>query len=453
MTLNVVILAAGQGTRMRSAKPKVIHELAGKPMLGHVLETARALDPTKIVVVYGHGGEQVVEAIGQPDLSWVEQAEQLGTGHAVQQALPVLDGDSACLVLYGDVPLIQAETLNKLVAETAEDKLALLTVVLGNPAGYGRIVKDAAGVVTAIVEEKDASAEQKQICEVNTGVMAIPGQYLSRWLGQLDNNNAQGEYYLTDLVAMAHQQGVAISAIQALSAAEVAGVNNKQQLAELEREYQHQLAGRLMEAGATLADPARIDVRGELNIGRDVVIDVNCVFSGKVTLEDGVAIGPNCVIEDSVIGAGSVIKANSVLEQAVIGASCEVGPFARLRPGTRLSARAKVGNFVETKKAIVGEGSKLNHLSYVGDAEIGVGVNIGAGTITCNYDGVNKFTTRIEDGAFIGSNSSLVAPVTIGSGATVGAGSTIGRDAPANKLTLTRAKQKTVDSWKRPEKK
>ena len=454
MQLSVVILAAGKGTRMRSDKPKVLHEIANTPILEHIVRAAGALDPCETVIVYGHGGDQVKQHLAHIDgLKWAEQKQQLGTGHAVQQALPQLGKSDICLVVVGDIPLIQTETLDKLVKASNGDKLAVLSVVLDKPTGYGRIVKNAAGDVTAIVEEKDANAEQRQITEINTGVMAIPGQYLEAWLSQLDNKNAQDEYYLTDLIEIAHKAGFKITAAQASCEAEVSGINNKLQLATLEREFQLKQAQALMLEGATLADPTRIDIRGSLSIGRDVEIDVNCVFVGDVTLGDGVKLGPNCVIENSSIGAHTIIKANSVLEDAFVAEACDIGPFARLRPGTQLANKAKIGNFVETKQAIIGEGSKVNHLSYIGDAEIGQAVNIGAGTITCNYDGVNKFKTTIGDSAFIGSNSSLVAPIEIGASATIGAGSTVSKQAPEAQLTITRAKQKSIAGWQRPVKK
>jgi bifunctional UDP-N-acetylglucosamine pyrophosphorylase/glucosamine-1-phosphate N-acetyltransferase len=436
---------------MRSDKPKVLHEIASTPILEHIVRAAAALNPLETIVIYGHGGEQVKQRLAHIDgLKWAEQKEQLGTGHAVQQALPQLAKSDVCLVVVGDIPLIQTDTLAKLVAASNGDKLAVLSVILDNPSGYGRIVKNSAGEVVAIVEEKDTNAEQKLITEINTGVMAIPGQHLEAWLLQLDNNNAQDEYYLTDLIKIAHTAGFKVSAAQASCEAEVSGINNKLQLATLEREFQLKQANALMLEGATLVDPSRIDIRGSLKIGRDVEIDVNCVFIGDVTLGDGVKIASNCVIENSTVGANSVVKANSVLENSSTGESCDIGPFARLRPGTQLGNKAKIGNFVETKKSIIGDGSKVNHLSYIGDADIGSEVNVGAGTITCNYDGVNKFKTTIGDNAFIGSNSSLVAPIEIGAGATVGAGSTVSKVAPEAQLTITRAKQKSIEGWQRP---
>ena len=452
MTTEVVILAAGKGTRMRSKLPKVLHQLAGKPMVGHVIDTAKKIQAGAIHVVIGHGAEQVQQNFADADLHWAIQSEQLGTGHAVAQAMPAVKADSIVLIAYGDVPLVTAETLSALVDAANENTLSLLTVYLDNPTGYGRIVRES-GVITAIVEQKDASAEQLLINVVNTGILAVSAAKLNQWLPALSSNNAQGEYYLTDIIAMAVKDGMTVTAQHPQSAMEVEGANNRLQVAGLERFYQQQQAERLMTEGATLADPARIDIRGDLTIGQDIFIDVNCVFIGDVTIADDVTIGPNCVIENSTIGKGTVIKANSILENATVAENCDVGPFARLRPGSVLADKAKVGNFVETKKANIGEGSKVNHLTYIGDSNIGKGVNVGAGTITCNYDGVNKSTTNIGDGAFIGSNSSLVAPVNIGSNATVGAGSTISSDVADNQLGVARGKQKNLDSWKRPTKK
>lgn len=452
MTTEVVILAAGKGTRMRSELPKVLHQLAGKPMVGHVIDTAKKIQAGAIHVVIGHGAEQVQQNFADADLHWAIQSEQLGTGHAVAQAMPAVKADSIVLIAYGDVPLVTAETLSALVDAANENTLSLLTVYLDNPTGYGRIVRES-GVITAIVEQKDASEEQLLINEVNTGILAVSAAKLNQWLPALSSNNAQGEYYLTDIIAMAVKDGMTVTAQHPQSAMEVEGANNRLQVAGLERFYQQQQAERLMTEGATLADPARIDIRGDLTIGQDIFIDVNCVFIGDVTIADDVTIGPNCVIENSTIGKGTVIKANSILENATVAENCDVGPFARLRPGSVLADKAKVGNFVETKKANIGEGSKVNHLTYIGDSNIGKGVNVGAGTITCNYDGVNKSTTNIGDGAFIGSNSSLVAPVNIGSNATVGAGSTISSDVADNQLGVARGKQKNLDSWKRPTKK
>jgi bifunctional UDP-N-acetylglucosamine pyrophosphorylase/glucosamine-1-phosphate N-acetyltransferase len=449
----VVILAAGKGTRMRSKLPKVLHGLAGKPMLQHVIDASRDLQASAIHVVIGHGADQVRETITEADLQWAEQTEQLGTGHAVAQALPSVDEDSVVLVAYGDVPLVTPATLSALIASTDENHLSLLTVHMDNPTGYGRIVRDQQQHVTAIVEQKDASAEQLAIKEVNTGILAVTAKKLREWLPQLSSENAQGEYYLTDIISMAVKDGMQVVAQHPESHWEVQGVNNRIQLSELERHYQTQQAERLMTEGATLADPTRIDVRGKVTIGQDIFIDVNAVLIGEVNIGDDVVIGPNCVIENSSIAAGTVIKANSVLESSQVGEHCDIGPYARLRPGTVLSNKAKIGNFVETKKARIGEGSKVNHLSYIGDSEVGDGVNIGAGTITCNYDGANKHLTEIADGAFIGSNTALVAPVSVGKNATVAAGSTITSKVDDNQLTVARGKQRNIDNWQRPVKK
>ncbi|MGQ7960210.1 bifunctional UDP-N-acetylglucosamine diphosphorylase/glucosamine-1-phosphate N-acetyltransferase GlmU [Pseudomonas sp. SP16.1] len=452
MSLDIVILAAGQGTRMRSALPKVLHPVAGKSMLGHVIDTARQLQPQGIHVVIGHGAELVRERLAGDDLNFVLQAEQLGTGHAVAQALPALSAERV-LILYGDVPLIEAETLQRLLAKVADEQLALLTVDLVDPSGYGRIVRDAAGVVQAIVEHKDATPEQRQICEGNTGILAVPGKRLGDWLGRLSNSNAQGEYYLTDVIAMAVADGLLVATEQPQDAMEVQGANDRIQLAELERHYQQRAARRLMAQGVTLRDPARFDLRGEVVVGRDVLIDVNVILEGRVVIEDDVQIGANCVIKDTVLRKGAVVKASSHLEGAELGEGADCGPFARLRPGSRLGAKAHVGNFVELKNAVLGEGAKAGHLSYLGDAEIGARSNIGAGTITCNYDGANKFRTVMGEDVFIGSNSALVAPVTLGDRATTGAGSTITADVPADSLAVGRAKQRNIEGWKRPTKK
>lgn len=450
--LHVVILAAGQGSRMKSALPKVLHCVAGRPMLHHVIGTARQLGAEKIHTVIGHGGDKVRETITESLVNWVVQEQQLGTGHAVAQALPHLPDDARVLVLYGDVPLTRTDTLNAMVEALDDNALGLLTVTLDNPQGYGRIVRNSDGKVTSIVEQKDASAEQLAICEVNTGILAVAAKHLKAWLPALSNANAQGEYYLTDIIAMAVEHNLGISVSQPEDPFEVQGVNNRLQLAELERWFQKREAERLMTEGATLADPARIDVRGELTIGNDILIDVNVVFEGKVSLGNNVSVGPGCVIRDAVIADGAQINAHSVIEGAVIGANAQIGPFARIRPGTELAANTKIGNFVETKKAVVGEGSKINHLSYVGDTSLGRNVNVGAGTITCNYDGVNKFRTVIGDGVFVGSNTSLVAPVRIGAGVTVGAGSTITRNVEDNELAVARARQRNIEGWERPKK-
>ncbi|MDX1251631.1 MAG: bifunctional UDP-N-acetylglucosamine diphosphorylase/glucosamine-1-phosphate N-acetyltransferase GlmU [Gammaproteobacteria bacterium] len=453
MSLNVIILAAGAGTRMRSRLPKVLHEVGGKPMVVHVIDTAHQLDARRVQVVYGHGGERVRAALANLDVGWVEQAAQLGTGHAVAQALPHVDANDVVLVLYGDVPLIMAETLRQVVAAARRDSLGLLTVTLDDPAGYGRILRDGQGRVVRIVEQKDASIDERRVREINTGILAVTGDNLEKWLAALDNNNAQGEYYLTDIIAMAVRDGVKIETVAPSSVQEVMGVNNRAQLAEMERHYQQRQAQCLMLAGVTLRDPARFDLRGELNAGTDVVIDVNVVIEGKVTLGNGVKIGAGVVIRNTTVGDDVEILPNCVIEDAVIGAGSRIGPFARIRPETHLAADVHIGNFVEIKKAEVGRGSKINHLSYVGDATIGANVNVGAGTITCNYDGANKHRTVIGDDAFIGSDTQLVAPVTVGAGATIGAGSTITRDAPPGELTLSRMPQQTRQGWKRPVKK
>ena len=452
MALGVVILAAGQGTRMQSSLPKVLHTLAHRPLLQHVIDTARALDPERIVVVYGHGGAQVRAACPDTDLVWAEQPQQLGTGHAVQQAIPHLDGLDQVLVLYGDVPLIRSETLQRLLTE-AGSGFGLLTVELDDPSGYGRVERDAQGQVLHIVEQKDASPDQQRIREINTGIMAIPESRLHTWLGQLENNNAQGEYYLTDVLAMAVIEGMQIAVTQPADPLEAEGVNNKRQLAALERAWQARQAERLMDAGLTLRDPARFDLRGTLRHGRDCVIDVNVIVEGEVSLGEHVQVGANTVLRNVRIGDNVTILENCVLEDAFVGAASRIGPFSRLRPGAELVGGAHVGNFVEIKQSVIGQGSKVNHLSYVGDSDIGSGVNIGAGTITCNYDGANKHKTVIGDDAFIGSNTALVAPVEVGAGATIGAGSVIGKDAPAGQLTLTRARQVSVATWQRPRKK
>ena len=449
MSLDIVILAAGQGTRMRSALPKVLHPVAGKAMLGHVIDTARLLKPQGIHVVIGHGAELVRERLAADDLNFVLQSEQLGTGHAVAQALPALSAERV-LILYGDVPLIEVETLQRLLQLVSEQQLGLLTVNLNDPTGYGRIVRDEQGVVKAIVEHKDASAEQRLIREGNTGILAVPGKKLGDWLGRLSNSNAQGEYYLTDVIAMAVADGLVVATEQAADEMEVLGANDRIQLSQLERHYQYRAARRLMVQGVTLIDPARFDLRGEATVGRDVSIDINVILEGQVVIEDGVQIGPNCVIKNSILRKGAIVKANSHLEGAEVGEGADCGPFARLRPGSVLGAKAHVGNFVELKNAKLGEGAKAGHLSYLGDAEIGARSNIGAGTITCNYDGANKFKTVLGEDVFIGSNSALVAPVTLGDRATTGAGSVITGDVPDNTLAVGRAKQRNIEGWKRP---
>jgi bifunctional UDP-N-acetylglucosamine pyrophosphorylase/glucosamine-1-phosphate N-acetyltransferase len=452
MPVSVVILAAGQGKRMNSDLPKVLQPLAGRPLLAHVIASARALSPDGIFVVYGHGGAQVQAAFPGGSLDWVLQAEQLGTGHAVMQAMPMIADGQTVLVLYGDVPLIGADTLRGLLAAAGAGGLALLTLQAANPHGYGRVLRDALGAVTAIVEQRDATAEQLPIREVFTGLLAAPAAALKRWLLGLRNDNAQGEFYLTDVVAAAVRDRVTISTVPAASEAEVTGVNDKLQLAEVEAHHRRLRARELLLAGATLADPARVDVRGEVSVGRDVVIDVNVIFEGRVVLGDRVTVGPNCILREASIGADTDIQANSLIDHAVVGDGCRIGPFARLRPDTRLEGDVHIGNFVEVKASQIGAGSKANHLSYVGDSVVGSGVNIGAGSITCNYDGANKWPTIIEDGAFIGSGTMMVAPVRIGAGSTVGAGSTITAATPAGQLTLARAQQTTIEGWQRPAK-
>ncbi|CUS47838.1 MAG: bifunctional glucosamine-1-phosphate N-acetyltransferase/UDP-N-acetylglucosamine diphosphorylase Glm [Idiomarinaceae bacterium HL-53] len=451
--LNVVILAAGKGTRMRSNLPKVLHPIAQKPMVSHVIDSAMALGAQKIQLVYGHGANALKARLNDYSVNWVEQAQQLGTGHAVQQAIPHIADEDTVLVLYGDVPLTRVETLRALLTAKGDQALALLTANLPDPTGYGRIIRNAEGSVTGIVEHKDATSEQHVIQEVNTGILAASGKHLKSWLEALDNNNVQGEYYLTDIVAMAARDGVAIATAQPQSSAEVEGANNRVQLAALERAFQARKAEELMLAGATLIDPARVDVRGEVHIANDVIVDVNVVFEGKVELGEGVVIEPNCILRDCKIGDGARIKANSIIEGAELAEGAQAGPFARLRPGAKLEKKAAVGNFVEMKKSTLGEGAKAGHLTYLGDAIVGAGANIGAGTITCNYDGVNKHVTRIGANAFIGSNSSLVAPVIIGDFATTGAGSVITSDIPNATLAVGRAKQKNITGWKRPQKK
>ncbi|WP_454762657.1 bifunctional UDP-N-acetylglucosamine diphosphorylase/glucosamine-1-phosphate N-acetyltransferase GlmU [Cupriavidus campinensis] len=448
--MNIVILAAGMGKRMHSACPKVLHPVAGRPMLAHVIDTARALSPTRLAVVVGHGADHVREAVAAPDVAFAEQAQQLGTGHAVMQALPLLDDSQPTLVLYGDVPLTTAATLEALIHAAGAERLGVLTVEMPDPTGYGRIVRDAAGNIVRIVEQKDASDEIRAIREINTGIIICPTGHLRRWLATLRNDNAQGEYYLTDTIERAAAEGVEIVSAQPAALWETLGVNSKVQLAEVERIHQRNLAQQLLEAGVTLPDPARIDVRGQLTCGRDVTIDVGCVFEGRVHLDDGVTIGAHCVIRNATIGAGARVQPFCHIEDAKIGPAGRIGPYARLRPGTELGEDVHIGNFVEVKNSQVGHHSKANHLAYVGDTTVGQRVNIGAGTITCNYDGVNKSRTVIEDDAFIGSDSQLVAPVTVGRGATIGAGTTLTKDAPAGKLTLSRAKQMTVDAWQRP---
>jgi len=449
MSLEIVILAAGQGTRMRSALPKVLHPVAGNSMLGHVIHSARQLDPQRIHVVIGHGADAVRERLAADDLNFVLQDQQLGTGHAVAQAVPFITADTV-LILYGDVPLIEVPTLQRLLKLVAPMQMGLLTVELDDPTGYGRIVRNSDGRVTAIVEHKDASEAERTITEGNTGILAVPASHLGDWMSRLSNNNAQGEYYLTDVIAMAVSDGLIVDTEQPHDAMEVQGANDRKQLAELERHYQLREGRRLMAQGVTLRDPARFDVRGEVTVGRDVLIDINVILEGRVVIEDDVVIGPNCVIKDSTLRKGVVIKANSHIEGAVLGEGSDAGPFARLRPGTVLEARAHVGNFVELKNAHLGEGAKAGHLTYLGDAEVGARTNIGAGTITCNYDGVNKWKTVLGEDVFIGSNNSLVAPVDILDGATTAAGSTITSTVDKSQLAVGRARQKNIDGWKRP---
>jgi bifunctional UDP-N-acetylglucosamine pyrophosphorylase/glucosamine-1-phosphate N-acetyltransferase len=448
--LNIVILAAGKGTRMHSDLPKVLHVVGAKPILAHVINCAKALQPNKIIVVYGFGGERVKEAFSSEEITWVNQAEQKGTGHAVQQALSHLETDADTLILLGDVPLVDVDACRKLIAQ-ADNKLAILSFNKEDPTGYGRIVRDVSGQVHAIVEHKDATEAQRAIVEVSTGIMAMPNVHLKSWLSRITNNNAQGEYYLTDIVALAVQDNISVVAEITDDEWSVTGINAKTDLAQIERVHQTRIAQVLLQQGVTLKDPARIDVRGDLRCGRDVEIDVNCIFEGNVTLGDHVKIAGNCVIKNAVIATGTQIAAFTHIDDTAIGENSRIGPFARLRPGTSLASETHVGNFVELKNTQVDVGSKINHLSYVGDSTIGKNVNIGAGTITCNYDGANKFRTVIEDDAFIGSDSQLVAPVTIGKGATIAAGSTITKDAPAGQLTFCRAKeQKSIAGWKRP---
>ncbi len=451
--LEVIILAAGKGSRMRSELPKVLHTLAGRPLLQHVIEKALQLEAKKSHVVYGHGGDAVPTALSRFTIDWVEQSEQLGTGHAVEQVMPHVDDQSTVLILYGDVPLIELNTLQSLIEMSDTTKLALLTLKLDSPQGYGRIVRGSDHAIEAIVEEKDASDAQRAICEVNSGIMALPAKALKGWLARLESNNAQGEFYLTDVIAMAVADGVEVCGLVIDDSHQVAGINTRSQLAALERHYQLQQSEKLMQQGVTLRDPARTDVRGEIGrnilIAADVTIDINVILEGNIEIASGTSVGANSLLRNVKIGEGVTIEPMSHIEDAVIDERCSIGPFARIRPGTHLHPRAKVGNFVEVKKSEIGEGSKVSHLSYIGDTTMGCGVNIGAGTITCNYDGANKYQTIIGDNAFIGSDSQLIAPVTIGAGATIGAGSSISRDAPDDLLTLTRTKQKSI-KWKRP---
>lgn len=451
MSLSVVILAAGKGTRMRSSLPKVLHPIANKAMVNHVIDSARILNANNIYVVYGFGGEVLKQQVIGNDLTFVEQSEQLGTGHAVEQASSFFKNNEDVLVLYGDVPLTKTSTLQSLLAVKPEGGMALLTVYLNNPKGYGRIIRSESKVI-GIIEQKDANPSQLKINEVNTGILLANGGDLKRWLSNLSNDNAQGEYYLTDIIAACHAEGKIIATTHPDSEIEVEGANNRVQLAALERAFQLRKAQELMLAGASLYDPNRIDIRGELTIGKEVVIDINCIFEGEVKLADNVKIGANCILKNCNIGANSEIKANTLIEESIISENCSVGPFARIRPNSVMQADSHVGNFVEMKKTILGEGSKAGHLTYLGDSEIGANVNIGAGTITCNYDGVNKFKTIIGDDAFIGSNSSLIAPISIGKAATVGAGSVIAKQVEDDNLAIARGKQRNIQGWQRPEK-
>jgi bifunctional UDP-N-acetylglucosamine pyrophosphorylase/glucosamine-1-phosphate N-acetyltransferase len=450
--MQVIILAAGQGKRMRSRLPKVLQPIAGQAMLSHVIAAARKLQSSKICVVYGHGGDQVRAALPDVDLSWAEQAEQLGTGHAVQQAMPHIDDSGVALILYGDVPLTRVETLQALVEASEGKRVALLTVHMTDPKGYGRIIRSAGGSVQSIVEEKDATPEQRLVTEVNTGILCVPVVKLRDWLGRLSNNNSQGEYYLTDIIAMAVADGIEVAARQPAAVWETLGVNNKLQLAELERIHQRNIADSLMEAGVTLIDPTRIDVRGELRCEPDVEIDVGCVFEGQVELGDGVRIGAHCVLKNVKIAAGTRLAPFCHVESAELGANCVIGPYARIRPGTMLAEDVHIGNFVEIKNSNVAAHSKANHLAYVGDADVGSNTNIGAGVITANFDGVNKSRTTIGNNVFVGSDTQLIAPVTIGDGATIAAGTTLTANAPAGELTMSRARQTTIAGWQRPAK-
>lgn len=452
--LSIVILAAGQGKRMFSDTPKVLHRLAGKPLLEHVVQTANTLnrnDPP--IIIYGHQGEKVRHALAHLNARWIEQTEQLGTGHALQQALPAIPEDHHVLVLCGDVPLISVDTLKSLVNTTKTNAIGIITAIFPHPTGLGRIQRNAEGKMTGIIEEKDASPKERENKEINTGIYLIPATLLKQWLPELKNHNAQKEYYLTDIIARAAQQGIAIDSIMPDNYEETLGINDRQQLATLERFYQTRLAKKFLLQGVTLADPERFDVRGELTIGRDCFIDINVIFEGHVKIGNGCSIGPGCLLRNVIVEDRVEIKAHSVIDGAEIAEDCIIGPFSRLRPGTVLSAGAHIGNFVEIKNSDIGKGSKVNHLTYVGDSDVGKQVNIGAGTITCNYDGVNKHRTTIGDNAFIGSNTALVAPITVHAGATIGAGSTLTRDAPANQLTLCRTPQRTIENWQRPQKK
>ena len=452
MTISIIILAAGQGTRMKSALPKILHPLAGRSLLEHVYIAANQFDVRDIHVVYGYGGEQILEQLAHLQVNWVEQAQQLGTGHAVSQAINEVPDVDDVLILYGDVPLITYETLAKLVVAAEDSGFSLLTCEIEDPTGYGRIIRDEKGNITSIVEEKDASEEQRTVCEINTGMMTVKGRWLKQWLAGLSNDNAQGEYYLTDVIQIAADEGIVINSISPESVVEIQGINDRQQLSELERYYQIVQAHHLMRQGVTLMDPQRFDLRGDLETGKDISIDINTIIEGSVSIGDNVSIGPNCYIKDADIGDDVSILPNCVIENAVIGKRGKIGPFARVRPETRLAEDVHIGNFVEIKKSGIGQGSKINHLSYVGDSEVGKGTNIGAGTITCNYDGAYKHKTVIGDDVFIGSDTQLVAPVTIGDGVTIGAGTTVTKDVGENLLAISRTEQKTIKGWKRPKK-
>ncbi|EPL6455698.1 MULTISPECIES: bifunctional UDP-N-acetylglucosamine diphosphorylase/glucosamine-1-phosphate N-acetyltransferase GlmU [Providencia] len=449
---SVVILAAGKGTRMYSDLPKVLHLLAGKPMVQHVIDTAKSIGASDIHLVYGHGGDLLKEKLGEQNLNWVLQAEQLGTGHAMQQAAPSFQDDEDIVMLYGDVPLIAKDTLDRLIEVKPQGGIGLLTVILDNPTGYGRIIRENNEVV-GIIEQKDATEEQRKIQEINTGIMVASGKDFKRWLAQLNNDNAQGEYYITDIIALAHKEGNKVATVHPSRLSEMEGVNNRLQLAALERVYQKEQAEKLLLAGVMLIDPERFDIRGTLTHGRDIIIDTNVIIEGNVTLGNNVQIQSGCILRDCVIGDNSIISPYSVIENSELSSECTVGPFARLRPGAKLAAKAHVGNFVEMKNASLGLGSKAGHLSYLGDAQIGDNVNIGAGTITCNYDGANKHKTIIGDDVFVGSDTQLVAPVSVAKGATIGAGTTVTRDVNEDELVVSRVKQMHIKNWQRPVKK